>query len=63
MLREFITRNIVTKILKSFRGGAVLSGILTVVFQDALGLSPEATMEITGLIIALVFGDTVRPKE
>ena len=61
MLQVFVTK-FITKFVKSFRGAAVVGGLLTVAFQEALGLDAATTAEIVALILGFIYADTRRPK-
>lgn len=47
-------------LFNSRRFGLAVVGILVVVLQEGLGLTPDQAITVAGLIGAWIFGDTVR---
>ncbi len=48
-----------TSLINSRRFYALVAGILTVIFQDGLGLTDQTTMEVVGLLMAWIVGDSI----
>lgn len=49
--------------LMSRRFGVAVAGVVAVLLEEALGLTPEQTIGIVGIVIAWIYGDTKRKTE
>ena len=50
----------ITSFIKSRRVWAILMGILTVILQQGLGLTPDQVLQVTGLVSIWVIGDSLK---
>ena len=53
----------VTALFKSRRFYAAVSGVVIIIFQDLLGMTPDQAVTVTGLFIAWIVGDSLKKTE